>query len=614
MRTASLLPLCACPEIDRTLPVSLGWRLKLGTEDKTMASFDIIIRNGLVYDGTGRAPFEADIGIQDGRIAAIGQVDGRGHEEIDAKGQIVTPGFVDVHTHYDGQATWGRAMDPSSLHGVTTAIMGNCGVGFAPVHDDDHARLIQLMEGVEDIPFPVLSEGLPWNWNSFPDYLDALAARRFDIDLGAQLPHAAMRVHVMGTRGVDREPANAQDIEQMSAIAEAAAQAGGFGFTTSRTLNHRSSTGDPTPTLKAGEDELLGIAMGLARAGKGVLQVVSDFADGIEELQMLFRVARQSGRPLSISIAQPDSQPDGWRMLMGGIEQANKDGLDVRGQVGPRPVGVLLGLELTLNPFSGHPSFEKIATLPLDEKLAALRDPAFRAQLLREQPNSENPFVTALLASFGKMFVLGDPPDYEPTADKTVEAIAKVRSVSNEEVALDMMLAHDGRGVLYFPFLNYAQGTLEPTREMLLSDYSIPGLSDGGAHVGMICDGSFPTTLLTHWGRDRLRGDKIALEALIKMQSHDTARWIGLHDRGVLQLGLRADVNVIDFDNLRLHLPQINYDLPAGGRRLMQRASGYTSTIVNGQVTYRDGTPTGATPGRLVRGAQASPAQKIAAQ
>ena len=579
-----------------------------------MASFDIIIRNGLVFDGTGGNPFEADIGIKDGVIAAIGQVDAKAQEEIDAKGQIVTPGFVDVHTHYDGQATWGQAMDPSSLHGVTTAIMGNCGVGFAPVHEADHAQLIQLMEGVEDIPFPVLSEGLPWNWSSYPDYLDALAARQFDIDLGSQLPHAAMRVHVMGERGVNREPANADDVEKMGLLAETAARAGTFGFTTSRTLNHRSSTGDPTPTLKAGEEELLGIAMGLSRAGKGVLQVVSDFTEGVDELEMLFRVARRSARPLSISIAQNDANPSGWRMLMSGIEQANKDGIEVRGQVGPRPVGVLLGLELTLNPFSGHPSFEKISALPLDEKLAALRDLDFRARLLNETPTSNNPFVAALLANFGKIFVLGDPPDYEPSADKTVEAIAKARGVSNEEVALDMMLAHDGQGVLYFPFLNYAQGTLEPTREMLLNDYSIPGLSDGGAHVGMICDGSFPTTLLTHWGRDRLRGDKIPLETLVKMQSHDTARWMGLNDRGVLQLGYRADVNVIDFDNLRLHLPQINYDLPAGGRRLMQYASGYVASIVNGQVTYRDGTPTGATPGRLVRGAQSAPAQKLAAE
>ena len=579
-----------------------------------MASFDIIIRNGLVFDGIGGNPFEADIGIKDGVIAAIGQVDAKAQEEIDAKGQIVTPGFVDVHTHYDGQATWGQAMDPSSLHGVTTAIMGNCGVGFAPVHEADHAQLIQLMEGVEDIPFPVLSEGLPWNWSSYPDYLDALAARQFDIDLGSQLPHAAMRVHVMGERGVNREPANADDVEKMGLLAETAARAGTFGFTTSRTLNHRSSTGDPTPTLKAGEEELLGIAMGLSRAGKGVLQVVSDFTEGVDELEMLFRVARRSARPLSISIAQNDANPSGWRMLMSGIEQANKDGIEVRGQVGPRPVGVLLGLELTLNPFSGHPSFEKISALPLDEKLAALRDLDFRARLLNETPTSNNPFVAALLANFGKIFVLGDPPDYEPSADKTVEAIAKARGVSNEEVALDMMLAHDGQGVLYFPFLNYAQGTLEPTREMLLNDYSIPGLSDGGAHVGMICDGSFPTTLLTHWGRDRLRGDKIPLETLVKMQSHDTARWMGLNDRGVLQLGYRADVNVIDFDNLRLHLPQINYDLPAGGRRLMQYASGYVASIVNGQVTYRDGTPTGATPGRLVRGAQSAPAQKLAAE
>ncbi len=579
-----------------------------------MASHSTIIRNGLIFDGTGSPPYEADIAIDGGIISEIGQVEGIGLNEIDAKGQIVAPGFVDIHTHYDGQAAWGDRLDPSSLHGVTTAVMGNCGVGFAPVHESDHDRLIQLMEGVEDIPFPVLAEGLPWQWESFADYLDFLTPRRFDIDLAAQVPHAALRVYVMGDRGVNREEATYDDISKMAKLAHDAVMAGALGFSTSRTLNHRSADGNPTPTLTASERELLGIAMGLRKAGRGTLQFVSDFDDMHEEMAMLRRLVEKSGRPLSVSIAQADSKPTLWRHLTDWLEQGVADGLPMRGQVGSRPVGVLLGLELTLNPLSGHPSFAKIADLPLNKKVAALRNPTLRAQLLTEEAGSKNPFVRALLANFGKIFVLGNPPDYEPTEDKTVAAIAKNRGVSEVEVALDLMLENNGRGVLYFPFLNFADGNLDSTRTMLESNATLPGLSDGGAHVGMICDGSFPTTLLTHWGRDRTRGDKLPLELLIKKQSCDTAHWVGLHDRGVLMPGYRADINVIDFDKLRLHLPEINYDLPAGGRRLMQRATGYTATLVAGEVTYLDGTPTDAKPGKLVRGAQTKPKQKLAAE
>ena len=579
-----------------------------------MATHDTIIRNGLIYNGTGTAPYEADIAIDNGIISQIGKIDGKGRDEIDAKGQIVAPGFVDIHTHYDGQAAWGDRLDPSSLHGVTTAVMGNCGVGFAPVHESDHDRLIQLMEGVEDIPFPVLAEGLPWQWESFADYLDFLTPRRFDIELAAQVPHAALRVYVMGDRGVNREEATDDDISKMAKLAHDAVMAGALGFSTSRTLNHRSADGNPTPTLTASERELLGIAMGLRKAGRGTLQFVSDFDDMHEEMAMLRRLVEKSGRPLSVSIAQADSKPTLWRHLTDWLEQGVADGLPMRGQVGSRPVGVLLGLELTLNPLSGHPSFAKIADLPLNKKVAALRNPTLRAQLLTEEAGSKNPFVSALLANFGKIFVLGDPPDYEPTEDKTVAAIAKNRGVSEVEVALDLMLENNGRGVLYFPFLNFADGNLDSTRTMLESNATLPGLSDGGAHVGMICDGSFPTTLLTHWGRDRTRGDKLPLELLIKKQSCDTAHWVGLHDRGVLMPGYRADINVIDFDKLRLHLPEINYDLPAGGRRLMQRATGYTATLVAGEVTYLDGTPTDAKPGKLVRGAQTKPKQKLAAE
>jgi N-acyl-D-aspartate/D-glutamate deacylase len=571
-----------------------------------MSRHDLVVRGGFVVDGSGEPGREADIAIDAGKITKVGTVSEAGVEEIDARGKLVAPGFVDIHTHYDGQVTWGSALSPSSNHGVTTAIMGNCGVGFAPVRAHDHDRLIRLMEGVEDIPFPVLAEGLPWNWESFPDYLDSLSDKTFDIDFGAQLPHAALRVYVMGDRGANREDATEGDIAAMASLARSAVEAGALGFSTSRTLNHRTSDGQPTPTLTASETELMGIAMALGEAGKGVLQFVSDFNDPQKEAAMLRRIVERSGRPLSVSLAQADVSPDGWKHLLAEIESAAAAGLDMRAQVGPRPVGILLGLELTLNPFSGHPVYQSIAKDPFEQRLEALRDPAFQQQLLTDEPDADNPFVKSILRNFGKMFVLGDPPDYEPTEDKTVAAIAKARGTSPEAVVLDLMLADEGRGMIYLPFLNYAEGSLDPVKAMLESPASLPGLSDGGAHVGMICDGSFPTTLLTHWTRDRTRGGKLPLEFLIKRQCRDTAAWVGLQDRGLLQPGYRADLNVIDYDRLKLHTPHIVHDLPAGGRRLMQHADGYEATLVAGDVIQRHGKATGARPGRLVRGAQAA--------
>lgn len=576
---------------------------------------DLVIRNGFVVDGTGAPGREADIAIDGDRITSVGNAPAKGREEIDAKGEIVTPGFVDVHTHYDGQVTWGDTLTPSSIHGVTTAIMGNCGVGFAPCRKQDHDRLIRLMEGVEDIPFPVLSTGLPWDWESFPQYLESLTDKSFDIDFGAQLPHAALRVFVMGERGANREEATADDIAAMAKLAREAVEAGALGFSTSRTLNHRTSDGQPTPTLTASEEELTGIGMALKEAGKGVLQFVSDFDDPKKEAAMLRRIVERTGRPLSVSLAQSDVAPEGWRVLLGAIEEAVDDGLPMRAQVCGRPVGVLLGLDLTMNPFTAHPVYQEIKDKTLQEKVAALRDPDFRARLLASRPDPNNPFVKSLLRNFGKLFTLDAVPDYEPEADRTVAAIAKARGVTNEEAALDILLEDDGRGMLYLPFLNYANGSLDPSYEMLSSKATIPGLSDGGAHVGMICDGSFPTSMLTHWTRDRSRGPKFSLEWTVKRQTADTAHWIGLHDRGLIAPGYRADLNVIDYDNLTLHRPVILRDLPANGRRLMQRASGYTATIVAGQTIYRNGDPTGAKPGRLVRGAQSVPTQaKVAAE
>ena len=567
--------------------------------------YDLVIRGGRVIDGTGAAGFEADVAVKDGKIAAVGAVAGAGAEEIDAKGKIVTPGFVDVHTHYDGQATWDGRMQPSSWHGVTTVVMGNCGVGFAPCKVGDHDRLIKLMEGVEDIPFPVLAEGLPWSWESYEGYLDALAERRFDIDIGSQLPHAALRVFVMGERGADREPATAADIAAMAAIARRAVEAGAFGFTTSRTLNHRTSDGAPTPTLTAGEDELTGIAMALAAAGKGVLQVVSDFTDPVLEFAMLRRIVERCGRPMCFTLAQSPIDPAGYKTILTALEDATAAGLPIKAQVAARAVGVLLGLELTLNPFSHVPAYREIAALSLDERVKRLRDPLFRAQLLAQTPQADS--VRRLPTAWSRMHLMGLKPDYEPTMDTTVAAIARARGLEPLEVALDHMLERGGRGMLYVPFLNYAEGSLDAVHAMITHPDSIPGLSDGGAHVGMICDGSFPTTMLTHWTRDRTRGPKLRLEEVIAMQTRDTARAVGLHDRGLIAPGYRADLNVIDHERLTLHAPEVVYDLPAGGRRLIQKADGYDATIVAGVVTYRGGEATGALPGRLLRGAQAAP-------
>ena len=577
-----------------------------------MAEHDLVIRNGRVFDGTGAPGREADIAVDDGVISFVGEVTGTGREEIDATGRIVTPGFVDIHTHYDGQVCWTDTLDPSSIHGVTTAVMGNCGVGFAPVRTTDHDRLIRLMEGVEDIPFPVLSEGLPWAWESFGDYLDFLDKRQFDIDIAAQLPHAALRVYVMGDRGANREDATEADIAEMARLAGDAVKAGALGFSTSRTLNHRTSDGQPTPTLTAAEDELLGIANALKDANAGVLQFVSDFNDPEKEAAMLRHLVEASGRPLSVSLAQADVAPEAWRVLLGAIEAAREEGLPMLAQVCGRPVGVLLGLQLTMNPFSAHPVYQSITDLPFEDRLEKLKAPEFRTRLLNDEPDPDNVFAKAVLRRFGRMFRLGDPPDYEQDESRLLVNLAKEAGKSPEEYALDVMLENDGKGLLYFPFLNYAQNSLNPSFEMLQSKASVPGLSDGGAHVGMICDGSFPTSMLTHWTRDRSRGERLPLEFIIQRQSKDTAEAVVLLDRGVLAPGYRADLNVIDYENLTLNAPDVIYDLPAGGRRLMQTATGYDMTIVKGEIIRRNGKATSARPGRLVRGAQSAPTDTLA--
>ncbi|APO49563.1 amidohydrolase family protein [Bradyrhizobium diazoefficiens] len=568
-----------------------------------MTNPDLVIRGGTVADGNGGELFEADVAITGGRISEVGKISGKGKEEIDARGKLVTPGFVDVHTHYDGQVTWSQDITPSSQNGVTTAIMGNCGVGFAPCKPADHTRLIQLMEGVEDIPEPVLSAGIPWAWESFPDYMGWLSKRDFDIDVGAQLPHAALRVYVMGERGARRDPSTAEDNAAMAKLAGEAVRSGALGFSTSRTLNHRTSTGDFTPTLKAGEDELTAIAGAMHREGRSVLQFVLDLSTIDEDLPMMLRVADTTKCPISFSITQNDKAPQRWRQTLDEINAAAQRGLSITAQIAARPVGLLLGLELSRNPFQTHPSYKAIAHLPLKERLARLHQSEIRQAILSETATAtDDPLF--FRPNYDKMFLLGDPPDYEQPPENALGPRARKQGRKPEELAYDAMLSDEGRGMLYVPFLNYADGNLDATREMLIDPQSVPGLSDGGAHCGIICDASFPTYLLTHWTRDRKRGEKLSIPFVVAAQSRKTALSVGLTDRGLIAPGYKADVNVIDYDRLHLHPPKVHYDLPVGGRRLLQDVDGYEATIVSGVVTRRHGAATGRRPGKLIRGAQ----------
>jgi N-acyl-D-aspartate/D-glutamate deacylase len=557
-----------------------------------MPDFDVLIRGGTVVDGTGAAPRTADVAVRDGRIAEVGRVEGSAQRTIDAEGALVTPGFVDIHSHYDGQATWDDQLVPSSWHGVTTTVMGNCGVGFAPCRPGDRQRLIELMEGVEDIPGTALHEGLPWTWESFPEYLDHLDARRFDIDVATQVPHGAVRLHVMGERGGQGVAATADEVAEMGRIVRDAIDAGALGFTTSRTTNHKTSRGEPTPTLTAGADELVGIATALG--GRGVIGVVSDFADLDHEFGILRRMVEVSGCPLSISVAAEDHRAP-WRDLRDRIAGAAADGLPVRGQVGARAIGVVLGLEATLHPFLASRTFRELGSRPLPELVAALGDPQVRSAVVAEVASRD----AGLLTDFDRMFELADPPDYEPPADRSVGAMARQVGVDPAELALDLLLEQEGRSLLYYPLHNWVDGSLDDVHEMLADPHLVPGLADGGAHVGTICDASNTTTLLSYWARDRDVG--LPLEWLVERQCRATAETVGLLDRGVIQPGLRADLNVIDHAGLLLHPPYLAHDLPAGGRRLLQRADGYLHTFVAGAETYASGEQTGARPGRLVR-------------
>jgi N-acyl-D-aspartate/D-glutamate deacylase len=574
-----------------------------------MTDFDLVIRGGDVIDGTGAPARHADVAIAGTTIAAVGTVDGTARRTIDADGRLVTPGFVDIHTHYDGQASWDERMLPSSWHGVTTVVAGNCGVGFAPVRDADHIRLIELMEGVEDIPGTALHEGLPWGWRSFPQFMDAVAPRSFDVDVALQVPHAALRLHVMGERGARREPATEDDIAEMAWRAREAVEAGALGFTTSRTMNHRSSRGEFTPTLTAEADELVGIAAAIGESGLGVLQGVSDFADVDAEFALFRRMAEVSGRPLSFTLLQV--RGDVWRRQLELLAEANAAGVTMRAQVAPRAVGLLLGLECTLSPLLTNPVYREIAARPLDERVAVMTDPAFKAKVLEAQ-RSPRRAAGQVLQEFDQMFLVADTPNYEPQASDSVAAHAAREGREPLDLAYDLLVADGGHAMLYRPILNYADGNLDAAGEMLADDHTVVGLGDGGAHVGTICDASFPTTLLTLWGRDRSHG-RLPLPFLVHRQTAATARAVGLGDRGVLAPGYRADVNVIDWEQLAARRPEVRHDLPAGGRRFVQRAEGYVATVAGGQVTYAHGEPTGALPGRLVRGARPGPTTEVPA-
>jgi N-acyl-D-aspartate/D-glutamate deacylase len=572
------------------------------------AQFDLIIRGGTVADGTGRPLFEADIAIESGKIAGVGRITQSGREEIDAKGRLVTPGFVDIHTHYDGQAIWSKRLAPSSSHGVTSVVMGNCGVGFAPCRTNDRELLVSVMEGVEDIPEAVMARGLEWEWQSFPQYLDALERRSHDIDFATQIPHSALRVFAMGARGAAREAATSDDLATMQTPVAESLEAGALGFATSRLFIHRTGKGEHIPSYDAAENELEAIADVLGRARKGVLQFVlgvpgRSFQD---EVRMAARLAQKSGRPASFSFAQDNQNPEGWRRTLAIVEEANLKGARMRAQIFPRPIGLVLGHNLSVSPFSLCPSYKAIAHLPLAERVARLRDPALRERLLLEPPGETTTPLATLGRIFTQMYPLGDPPDYEPDPSTSIAAQAKVRGVAPEALAYDLLLEQGGNAMLYVALTNYARGNLDAVLEMMQSGQTLLGLGDGGAHYGMICDAGYPTFLLAHWTRDR-SGARLSIEEAVKALTREPSAAVGLNDRGAIAVGMKADLNVIDYDRLRVEKPGVAEDLPAGGRRLLQAAKGYAATIVSGEIIARDDTPTGALPGKLIRGAQAAP-------
>jgi N-acyl-D-amino-acid deacylase len=568
---------------------------------------DTVIRGGTIVDGTGQKASSGDIAIDGDRITSVGGKAGPARRDIDAEGKLVTPGWVDVHTHYDGQATWDSELAPSSWHGVTTILFGNCGVGFAPVRPEHQSSLIGLMEAVEEIPGITLAEGLKWDWESFPQYLDALERMPRAIDVAAQVPHHPLRVYVMGDRAINREKATADDIDQMRRLTREALEAGAFGFTTSRTNSHKTPTGEMVPGRYSEVQELLGIGSAFKGLRHGAFGVNSDFDVETEELGWMTKLSQDTGRPVWFLLTDRPTDPVRWERLMAGVRQARSQGGNVTAQVAGRPVGVMLGVDTALNPFTIRPTYQELLKLPPAERLKRLQDPAVRAAILADMPSDElvrrlSQFRMRITTGWDRMFVMGDPPDYEPEASQSIGAIARRSNHTPDEVAYDY-LAGGLDKFLFFPIVGYNEDNHDIIRTMLTSPETVLGLSDGGAHCSSISDASLPSWMLTHWGRDRKRGPGLPLELIVKRQTSETADFFGFADRGRLAPGLKADVNVIDFERLRLHVPEIRYDLPAGGRRLVQRVDGYVATFVSGTPVFEHGEYTGATPGKLVRAA-----------
>ncbi|HVZ08451.1 N-acyl-D-amino-acid deacylase family protein [Rhodopila sp.] len=566
---------------------------------------DTVIRGGTIVDGTGAAAYTGDVALDGQTIVQVGGKAGPAKREIDANGLLVTPGWVDVHTHYDGQATWDSELAPSSWHGVTTILFGNCGVGFAPARNEDHSALIGLMESIEEIPGIALADGLKWNWETFPQYLDALDQMKRSIDVAAQIPHHPLRVYVMGDRAINREPASAEDIAAMRDHVVAGLKAGAFGFTTSRTNSHKTPTGDMVPGRYSEVDELLGIGSAFKGLGYGAFGVNSDFDDEAEELAWMTKFGKETGRPVWFLLTDRPTDITRWKRLMQGVHKARSEGAMVTAQIAGRPVGVMLGIDTALNPFSIRPSYQALLQLPVAERIKRMQDPAFRAQVLAEAPSPAllhrlSQFRQLITTSWHRMFPMGDPPNYEPEEKDSIAAIAARSNHSPDEVAYDY-LAQGADKFLFFPIVGYSADNLDVIHAMLNDDATILGLSDGGAHCSSIVDASVPSWMLIHWARDRSRGPRLPLELMVKRQTSETADFFGFHDRGRLAVGKKADVNVIDFQKLRLHVPEVRYDLPMQGRRLVQRVDGYHHTFCAGTEVFANGIYTGATPGRLVR-------------
>jgi N-acyl-D-aspartate/D-glutamate deacylase len=566
---------------------------------------DLTIRNAELVDGSGADRRPADITVDDGRITGVEPAGsaGRAARSIDADGRLVTPGWVDVHTHYDAQASWDPYLTPSSWHGVTSVVMGNCGVGFAPAAPDRHQWLIELMEGVEDIPGSAMTEGITWEWESFEGYLDTLDARNYAIDIGAQVAHGPVRGYVMGERGAANEPATAADIEAMSAIVESGLRAGALGFSTSRTPIHRSKSGELVPGTHAGADEMLGIADALRRVGHGVFQFAPDHVDvPTLEWPWMRELAQRTGRTVSVNLNQPDGAPEVWRDVLRLLDDARNDDIPIVAQVAGRVIGLLMCLEGSFNPLDFHPAYAPIAGLPLDQRVAALREPELRRQL-SEEPDDGGLFRKVALDAFDRWWPVADGDiDYEPEAGDSIAAVARRTGVDPMELVIDQLIAHDGHGMILTPFFNYAYGDLSFLYEAHQHPGTRMGLADAGAHCGVICDGGTPTFMLTHWTRDRRRGPTLPLELVVHRQTRQTAELYGLRDRGLVAPGMRADLNVIDYERLTFGPPRMVYDLPGGARRLIQKAEGYDATFVAGLQTVERDEFTGELPGRLVRG------------